>query len=320
MSEEILLSIYIPTYNRPKELLELLNNIRYERNKLINPSVVEVVVSDNCSDIEIEHLIKDDNLIDSYTKNDENLGADENILMYNKKTKGEFVWLIGDDDLTAEDSLIKIIDLLNDIKKEECDIVFLNSQIEEMNGNVLDSSSIKTKANGIMRSNDLVNIINISLLTMSCLVVRRVTENRYFENLYGKTFYVSPLSIALDRLNNKPYGYFFNYPIIRYREGDKSGWSKHWSRISLIYVPYVLNEYIHLSQKNFSFDPFSFDKKRIFEFIRLFIDVKNYNEEIFKSTIKKYLTRKNTFIIMLKSLPFVFSKLFKKLIFTKGKA
>lgn len=317
MSEKILLSIYIPTYNRPKELLELLNNIKNERSKLIDPSIVEVVVSDNCSNTDIKHFINDTSLIDSYTKNDINIGADENILMYYKKTKGEFVWLIGDDDLIAKNSLKKIITLLNKIKIEDCDLIFLNSQIEDMSGNILNSSSVKTNVNGMIKSNDLVDIVNTSLLTMSCLIIRRKSENLYYESLYGKTFYVSPLAIALDRLSHKPYAYLFNYPIIRYREGDKSGWSMHWSMISLVYVPYVLNEYIILSKKNFSFDPFLFDRKRIFEFVKLIINFKNYNKRIFKSTIKKYFTRKNTFIIILKSLDIIFFKLFKKLIFIK---
>lgn len=313
MSKDILLSIYIPTFNRPKELLELLKKIKFERSKLVDPFVIEVVVSDNCSDFNICDLIKENDLADKYTKNDINLGADENVLMYQKKTKGEFIWLIGDDDLIVEDALLKIIKLLNKIRNESCDLVYLNSQIEDMNGNLINKLTIKNNYNGMMKSYELVDKVNVFLLTMSCLIVRRMEDNKYFENLYGKTFYVSPLAIALDRLISKPNSYFFNFSIVRYREGDKSGWNKHWSMISLIYVPYILNEYIILSQEKILFDPFLFNKERNFEFIKLFFKLDNYNQKIFRNAIKQYMIRKNIFLIILKSLPFVFYKVLKKI-------
>ena len=50
----MLLSICIPTYNRPESLLNCLNSIAAQKNK----NDFEVCISDNCSKFKTEKLIR----------------------------------------------------------------------------------------------------------------------------------------------------------------------------------------------------------------------------------------------------------------------
>ena len=50
----MLLSICIPTYNRPERLLDCLNSIAAQKNK----NNFEVCISDNCSKFKIKSLIR----------------------------------------------------------------------------------------------------------------------------------------------------------------------------------------------------------------------------------------------------------------------
>ena len=116
------ISLCIPTFNRPKNLLNCLNSLLLQTN-----SNFEVCISDNCSDDDIEKLIKPfaDKIDIKFSKNEENLGAALNFLKVASMAKNEFIWFIGDDDLLMPNA---IEDLLNLIKKnEECDFFWVNS-------------------------------------------------------------------------------------------------------------------------------------------------------------------------------------------------
>ena len=104
----MILSICIPTYNRPECLLNCLNSIVISnRNKKID---FEVCISDNCSDDDIEKLInpfkKELNI--KFNRNNKNLGFAVNILKVVSMASGDFVWLIGNDDLILPHALEKL--------------------------------------------------------------------------------------------------------------------------------------------------------------------------------------------------------------------
>ena len=73
----MLISVCIPTYNRPKNLLDCLNSLLLQTNKNF-----EICISDNDSKEDIEKLIEPykENLNIKFSRNKENLGDALNFL------------------------------------------------------------------------------------------------------------------------------------------------------------------------------------------------------------------------------------------------
>ena len=93
------LSICIPTYNRTECLDNCLNSILIaKKNYDFN---FEVCISDNCSDTNVNKIIdRYKNIFDiTFNRNSNNLGLGVNILKAVSLAKGEFVWILGNDDL-----------------------------------------------------------------------------------------------------------------------------------------------------------------------------------------------------------------------------
>ena len=119
----MLLSICIPTYNRPESLLNCLNSLAKQKNK----KDFEVCISDNCSKKNIKNLIKPfrKKLNIKYKKNRKNLGFALNVLKVSLMAKGEFIWFLGDDDLTVNNSVKYLTNLIK--KKRNIDFFWINS-------------------------------------------------------------------------------------------------------------------------------------------------------------------------------------------------
>ena len=113
-SKAVKLSICIPTYNRESHLANCLNSIILSSSQSeIN---FEVCVSDNCSIDDTESVVRHaQSFIDiKYHRNSNNIGIPRNFLQVVSMADGEFIWLIGDDDLLMPDAisaLHKLIDL-----------------------------------------------------------------------------------------------------------------------------------------------------------------------------------------------------------------
>jgi len=108
-----LLSICIPTFNRAPFLAELLEALLPQ---LTPPRAdVELVISDNASTDETPALIasfRARGLLLRSSRNDENLGADENFLRCHALAHGRYLWLLGDDDLPMPDAVPQLLSLL----------------------------------------------------------------------------------------------------------------------------------------------------------------------------------------------------------------
>ena len=105
----MLISVCIPTYNRPEHLLNCLNSLSLQTNKNF-----EVCISDNCSKKNIKKLISPyrKKLKLRFNRNYKNLGFALNVLTVTKMARGEFIWLLGDDDLLVKDAIQTLIKLI----------------------------------------------------------------------------------------------------------------------------------------------------------------------------------------------------------------
>ena len=113
ITQKKLLSICIPTWNRALFLKECLDSIVCQ---FTDPEIykqVEIVISDNASTDNTEGIVKVfqqkwNNI--KYSKNNENIGFDRNILNVVNKSQGEYCWFLGDDDMLFENALKTVID------------------------------------------------------------------------------------------------------------------------------------------------------------------------------------------------------------------
>ena len=98
--EKIVLSIYIPTYNRYDKLKKQVEY--FIKEGIIDKWNVELVISDNHSTdktkeylVEVASMYKNINIF----RNKQNFGIGYNVSKGPELTRGKFVWVVGDDDI-----------------------------------------------------------------------------------------------------------------------------------------------------------------------------------------------------------------------------
>jgi glycosyltransferase involved in cell wall biosynthesis len=106
------ISICIPTYNRADCLVNCLNSIILNNRK--EDIDYQVCVSDNCSTDHTLKVVRDaeDRLNIKYFAFPENVGRVKNYLNVVEMADGDFIWLLGDDDLLLPNALSAIVDLI----------------------------------------------------------------------------------------------------------------------------------------------------------------------------------------------------------------
>lgn len=117
-SNDFLLTIAIPTYNRKNLLKRALDSIIPQLN-----SKIEVLVSDNASDDGTDEMMAKFFPMVRYIKNSTNIGSDGNFLQCYRESKGKYVILLGSDDRISNGGIDYLIYFL---EKNEFDLVFLN--------------------------------------------------------------------------------------------------------------------------------------------------------------------------------------------------
>ena len=120
-----LLSLGIPTFNRAPYLDRLLSSL-LEDVKQLTDKDFELLVRDNAStDNTTEVCERYAKLIPGfkYIRSPENEGAYKNGTAVQKTMSGQWIWMSGDDDFFKVGTILKLI---NEIKKDKCDIILLN--------------------------------------------------------------------------------------------------------------------------------------------------------------------------------------------------
>lgn len=115
MTENPVLSICIPTYNRSKLLDALLEHIsRFDRDKILTR--LEICISDNASPDETPDILEKWGRVLSIKseRQSSNIGASANLFCVTKMASTNWVYLIGDDDLIIESGLAFVLDILDE--------------------------------------------------------------------------------------------------------------------------------------------------------------------------------------------------------------
>lgn len=169
------LTIAIPTYNRKHELCNLLDAIQQQICE-----GVEVIVSDNASNDGTDLAMCNYKWV-KYHKNHENLGADRNFLKCYDLATGEYVWLLGSDDIVTDKSISVIVEFLKEVNKP-LDLVYLNHYIFLKDDNCTQRIVKKFLASDdsfvLSDKNRFIEITKARITFMSCILLRRECFNR----------------------------------------------------------------------------------------------------------------------------------------------
>ena len=108
----VTLSICVPTYNRAQHLADCLRSIRSLTSR--STTTLQVCVSDNGSADDTEQVVRaaQAEMPIRYRRNPRNLGIPQNFLNVVEMADGDFVWLVGDDDLLMPHALEAIVSLI----------------------------------------------------------------------------------------------------------------------------------------------------------------------------------------------------------------
>ena len=107
-----ILSVAIPTRNRANYLKELLLSLRDNLKEVGAPWPVKVYVFDNASDDETGETVRNAGMEISYQRHAANMGGDANILHAYGAAPGEYVWVIGDDELVPPGTIKYLLEMI----------------------------------------------------------------------------------------------------------------------------------------------------------------------------------------------------------------
>lgn len=115
-----LVSVGIPTFNRPNGLKRTLENITAQRYKNL-----EIIVSDNCStDVDVEAVVQSfmqNDLRISYHRQITNIGSWQNFLFVLKKARGDYFMWAADDDEWEPDFVTRCMENMSDAGSVMCE-------------------------------------------------------------------------------------------------------------------------------------------------------------------------------------------------------
>lgn len=179
-----ILSICIPTYNRSYLLDRMLATLELALAKVPEHSC-EIVIRDNASADDTQEVINrfgDRHAIRCF-RNEENIGAMRNMLSVPLDAKGEFVWLLGDDDLVAPEAFVTILKQIG--------------QNTDVDGHIASHAimyeDLREESERLILSGELPAV-------ESCLIRSGVTETRL--DRFEDVFALSDVSPALNFLSN----------------------------------------------------------------------------------------------------------------------
>jgi glycosyltransferase involved in cell wall biosynthesis len=205
------LTIAIPSYNRPETLIELLNSIDFVADDL------EVVICEDCSPRrkEISEAVKDfnTNLNVKYFENEYNLGYDENLWELVRKSSGDFIIYMGDDDEFIPNALEKFYHFLKN--NQQLGYVLKSHIGEFSHGKIEYFNYYKTTCFFTKGANSIVEVFRKSVL-ISGFCIRRYNLLEYYTDqlkgsLLTQLFFLSIQCLKFDSA-------YFEFPLTVQKE------------------------------------------------------------------------------------------------------
>ena len=222
----IQLSICIPTYNRLQFLKQSLVAITSQVNDN-NSSKVEIIISDNSSTdgtkAYLESFIaKNSSISIKYFRQDSNVGADSNFLKVIEMSRGEFVYLVSDDDILLPGAIDKLLNCIN--FNSSLDAICVNYRGFKLD-HTIDSPPILKIANDktIIDRNEVLETLGNLITFMSILCFRKSTVDlKSFNNKVGTNFIQSYIFLKVISQENGVL--FLSSPLLSMRANNSGGY------------------------------------------------------------------------------------------------
>lgn len=137
LPSRILLTVAIPTFNGAGSIARALSSV-------LSQAVlgIEVLVSDNCSlDATASTVAAYKDLFPcvNYYRNSRNLGYDRNVDLAMRRARGDFVWLLGDDDIILPGAIDIVLNAIS--ANADCGVIYVNyphaNRLRRSSGRVL---------------------------------------------------------------------------------------------------------------------------------------------------------------------------------------
>lgn len=264
MSQQKILTICIPTYKRAKKLDYSLSCFERELNQ-VDSSLLEFFISDNCSPDNTAEVVEkyiQRGMPITYSRNQENIGPDNNFLKCFYYAKSKYLWLLGDDDYLLEGRLKIILDTLND-----SNIGCLNI-VNPLNC----SKGIYKYTNNekfLRKVSHYFTFMSANIINTSSISSTLVTESLRQSNLLQMPFFInsalsSPTNILIkdkffertDYNDNGGYNFFNvfirNYLNIwkNYFNNNSIGWFTYWEIKRKLLWNYIMPYLVYFNIQN----------------------------------------------------------------------
>lgn len=186
MNTEYILTIAIPTFNRKDALRKALMSI--EANNISDR--IEVIVSDNASTDGTKRMMEEFKWV-KYYENDINLGFDRNFMNCYDKANGNYVWLLGSDDILTSNAVNSVLDFLD--SNGNLGLIYLNNLLfVEKNGHYYESKPYYSgKNNRVLNDqNEFISVTRGRITFISCMILRKELVYRVSrpEDFFGTAF------------------------------------------------------------------------------------------------------------------------------------
>ena len=238
-----MLSIFIPTYKRKKELFitisYLINAIKFLRSKKIKKNI-EIVISKNYFKDDIEdsiNLLKKNNQLFEFKVIERtlNIGGSENVATYQENTNGDNIWILCDDDIPHINS---VFDIVKTIEKFPNSLIYLNRNISKDVSNLIPQNENFLKKQPqllIHESNeDKFKFIiekESDLCTASSLIYCKNKKEKWWYLKFGTNNEISPYCIALDHISSFPIIEIKSKVQYTYINANKDAWGYKWGNV-----------------------------------------------------------------------------------------
>lgn len=264
-----LLSICIPTFNRPGMLKNTIENLI--KNIYSKDFVKEILIIDNSEtndskDI-VENYLKNYNKI-RYIKNEINIGAEGNFRKGILESSGEYVWIIGDDDSLEECTK----NILEEKFSQNFDCLITNFSLYDFNLENLLKHKVLKGSNVIYNDkNNILKDFGLRLSFISTIIFKKnlfeSRNNSAYKNFekYGLSFLVFVYSIFLDPKNIV---FFEKESLVRQR-GFNNDYLLRADKYYNVFAKGFKNVYDFLETKGYAKSAIWYSKVDSFEFFIL---------------------------------------------------
>lgn len=231
------LSLCIPTFNRSSFLQATLEELTHQAT-----TECEIVIANNASTDSTEQVVFSykrsfDRI--RYWKQDVNVGVDRNFDRAVTLARGEFCWLMGDDDILRPGAVARVLSEL----RSELSLIIVNMQLRDLSmSKVVRRRWITIKSDRLYGPDDIDRFfidMDYTLWNAGNIVVRRsIWLSRNRECYYGSNFIHTGV-IFQERLPGRTL--VIATPLVNYRLGNNTRWKPNAPEIFLNRWPSLID-------------------------------------------------------------------------------